>query len=184
VLAEARPGPRRESDPAALDRRERARLNEHVIGAGWPGRGERHERLAEATDIILGLLAGELTNYPGKHFRLDHARLFDRPDTQLAVVIAAGRPEAARLAGRKGDGLIATAPRPELIAAFEAAGGSGPRYAEVALCCAEREEDAQETAHRYFAVRSPAGRCRRSCPIPKDSRRRASTCRPSSWPGP
>jgi alkanesulfonate monooxygenase SsuD/methylene tetrahydromethanopterin reductase-like flavin-dependent oxidoreductase (luciferase family) len=24
------------------------RLNEHVVGAGWPGRGERHERLSEA----------------------------------------------------------------------------------------------------------------------------------------
>jgi G6PDH family F420-dependent oxidoreductase len=28
------------------------RLNEHVVGAGWPGRGERHERLSEAADII------------------------------------------------------------------------------------------------------------------------------------
>ena len=30
------------------------------------------------------------------------------------------------------------------------AGGSGPSYAEVALCYAEREEDARKTAHRYF----------------------------------
>ena len=26
------------------------RLNEHIVGAGWPGRGERHERLSEAID--------------------------------------------------------------------------------------------------------------------------------------
>jgi G6PDH family F420-dependent oxidoreductase len=126
------------------------RLNEHVVGEGWPGRGERHERLAEATEIIQGLLAGELTNYRGKYFRLDHARLFDRPEVKPAVVIAAGGAEAARLAGRNGDGLIVTEPRPDLIEAFEAAGGSGPRYAEVALCYAEREQDAQETAHHYF----------------------------------
>jgi alkanesulfonate monooxygenase SsuD/methylene tetrahydromethanopterin reductase-like flavin-dependent oxidoreductase (luciferase family) len=31
------------------------RLNEHIVGAGWPGRGERHERLSEAIDIIQGL---------------------------------------------------------------------------------------------------------------------------------
>ena len=31
------------------------RLNEHIIGAGWPGRAERHERLAEAIEIIQGL---------------------------------------------------------------------------------------------------------------------------------
>lgn len=126
------------------------RLNEHVVGAGWPGTGERHERLAEAVDIIQGLLTGELTNYRGKYFQLDHARLYDRPDTKPAVAIAAGGTQAARLAGRKGDGLVATEPRADLIEAFAGAGGSGARYAEVAICHAEREEDARATAHRYF----------------------------------
>jgi G6PDH family F420-dependent oxidoreductase len=126
------------------------RLNEHVIGASWPGVGERHERFSEAIDIIQGLLAGNLTNYRGHHFRLDHARLFDRPERKPPVAIAAGGVEAARLAGRKGDALVATEPRADLIEAFVAAGGSGPRYAEVALCYAEREDDARKIAHRYF----------------------------------
>jgi G6PDH family F420-dependent oxidoreductase len=126
------------------------RLNEHVVGAGWPGIAERHQRLSEAVDIIQGLLSGDLTNYQGTYFRLDHARLFDRPGSKPAVAIAAGGIEAARLAGRKGDALVATEPRADLVEAFVSAGGSGPRYAEVALCYAEREEDARETAHRYF----------------------------------
>jgi G6PDH family F420-dependent oxidoreductase len=126
------------------------RLNEHIIGAGWPGRGERHGRLSEATDIIQGLLAGDLTNYRGQYFDLDHARLYDRPERKPPVIIAAGGAEAARLAGRKGDGLIATEPRADLIEAFGSSGGSGPRYAEVAMCYAEREEEAKKTAHRYF----------------------------------
>jgi G6PDH family F420-dependent oxidoreductase len=127
------------------------RLNEHIIGAGWPGIAERHERLSEVVDIIQGLLSGDLTNYGGAYFRLDHARLFDRPDSKPAVAIAARGTEAARLAGRKGDALVATEPRADLVEAFVSAGGSGPRYAEVALCYAEREEeDARETAHRYF----------------------------------
>ncbi len=46
--------------------------------------------------------------------------------------------------------LIATEPRAELVDAFVAAGGTGPRYAEVAMCYAKREEDAQKTAHHYF----------------------------------
>jgi G6PDH family F420-dependent oxidoreductase len=33
------------------------RLNEHVVGCGWPGRGERHERLSEAIDFIQGQFA-------------------------------------------------------------------------------------------------------------------------------
>jgi G6PDH family F420-dependent oxidoreductase len=126
------------------------RLNEHIIGAGWPGVGERHERLSEAVDIIQGLLAGTLSNYRGKYFQLDHAQLFDRPDEKPVVAIAAGGPEAARLAARKGDGLIATEPRPEVVEAFSENGGSGPRYAEIALCCGAKEEEAQRVAHRYY----------------------------------
>jgi alkanesulfonate monooxygenase SsuD/methylene tetrahydromethanopterin reductase-like flavin-dependent oxidoreductase (luciferase family) len=34
------------------------RLNERVVGAGWPGRLERRQRLSEAIDIIQGLLGG------------------------------------------------------------------------------------------------------------------------------
>ena len=126
------------------------RLNEHIVGAGWPGRIERHERLAEAIDIIQGLLTGSLANYHGQHFRLDSARLFDRPDPKPSVAVAAGGVEAARLAGRKADALVATEPRPDLIKAYTSAGGSGPRYAEVALCYARQEADAQRTAHHYF----------------------------------
>jgi G6PDH family F420-dependent oxidoreductase len=126
------------------------RLNEHVIGAGWPGRAERRERFAEALDIIQGLLAGDLTNYRGRYFQLDHARLYDRPASKPSVAIAAGGPQAARLAGSKADALIATEARNDLVETYVSSGGSGPRYAEVALCYAEREEDAKKTAHHYF----------------------------------
>jgi G6PDH family F420-dependent oxidoreductase len=126
------------------------RLNEHVVGAGWPGARERRERLSEAADIIQGLLTGNLTNYRGNYVRLDHARLFDRPDHKPAVAMAAGGIKASQLAGKKADALIATEPRADLIEAFVSAGGSGPRYAEVAMCYAQREEDARKTAHQYF----------------------------------
>jgi G6PDH family F420-dependent oxidoreductase len=126
------------------------RLNEHVVGAGWPGVVERHERLSEALDIIQGLLSGKLTSYRGQHFQLDHAKLFDRPKRKLPVIVAAGGPEAGRLAGEKADGLIVTEPEKELIKAFTAGGGKGPRYAEVAMCCGADEDKAAKTAHRYF----------------------------------
>jgi G6PDH family F420-dependent oxidoreductase len=123
------------------------RLNEHVIGAGWPGIAERHERFIEAIDIIQGLLKGELANYRGKHLQLENAKLFDRPKTKPPVVLAAGGPKAAKLAAEKGDGLMATEPRKDLIDAY---GRKGPRYCEVAMCCDTTERKAQEIAHRYF----------------------------------
>jgi alkanesulfonate monooxygenase SsuD/methylene tetrahydromethanopterin reductase-like flavin-dependent oxidoreductase (luciferase family) len=100
-----------------------ATRNEHVVGAGWPGRVERHERLVEAIDIIQGVLAGTMTNYRGQHFRLDHARLFDRPERKPDMIIAAGGVKAARLAGKLGNGLIATEARADLVEAYAAAGG-------------------------------------------------------------
>ncbi len=126
------------------------RLNEHVVGEGWPGIAERHERLEEAVDIIQGLLAGEMTAFHGKYFRLDHARLFDRPERKPDVIMAAGGPDAAKLAAKKTDGLIVTEPRKELLQAYAALGGRGPHYAEVAMCIAASEEEGRKTAHRYF----------------------------------
>jgi G6PDH family F420-dependent oxidoreductase len=133
------------------------RLNEHIIGEGWPGLRERQERLSEALDIIQGLLRGDMRNYRGKYFTLDHARLCDRPERKPPVVVAAGGPKAARLAGKKGDGLVVTAPRDDLVKAFTEAGGSGPRYAEIALCYAKSEEEARKTAHRYFRWSASGG---------------------------
>jgi G6PDH family F420-dependent oxidoreductase len=123
------------------------RLNEHVVGTGWYGVAERHERFREAVDIIQGLLAGELTNYRGRYLKLENARLYDRPRSKPPVVLAAGGPRAARIAAEKGDGLMATEPRKDLVEAY---GSKGPRYCEVNLCCAESEDTARETAHKYF----------------------------------
>jgi G6PDH family F420-dependent oxidoreductase len=126
------------------------RLNEHVVGQGWPGLAERHERLREALDIVQGLLAGSLETYRGRYFVLDHARLFDRPAAKPCIVVAAGGPDAAAIAAEKGDGLIATEADASLVQAYTAQGGRGARYAEVGLCCAASEEKARETAHRHF----------------------------------
>jgi G6PDH family F420-dependent oxidoreductase len=126
------------------------RLNEHVVGLGWPGIAERHERFAEAVDIIQGLLKGELATYRGKHLQLDNAKLYDRPATKPPVIIAAGGPQAAIMAGEKGDGLMATEANKELIKAFSATGGTGPRYAEVGMCWGKSEADARKSAHKYF----------------------------------
>jgi G6PDH family F420-dependent oxidoreductase len=126
------------------------RLNEHVVGQGWPGLAERHDRFMEALDIIQGLLKGEISNYRGQYLRLDHAKLFDRPQHKPAVIVASGGPEASHIAAHKGDGLIATEPKPELVKAYREAGGKGPCYAEVAMCWAASEEEARKTAHHLF----------------------------------
>ncbi|NUR96821.1 MAG: TIGR03557 family F420-dependent LLM class oxidoreductase [Kribbellaceae bacterium] len=126
------------------------RLNEHVVGAGWPAVATRHEMLREALEIIRLLWSGGYHSYEGKHLRLEDARVFDLPDELPAVAVAAGGPEAARLAGELGDALFATEPRDDLVAAYEEVGGDGPRYAEVPLAWASSVEDGAESARRLF----------------------------------
>ena len=44
----------------------------------------------------------------GKYFRTKEAKLFDKPPQPIPLLIAAGGPQAATLAGREGDGIIVT----------------------------------------------------------------------------
>jgi G6PDH family F420-dependent oxidoreductase len=60
--------------------------------------------------------------------------------------VAAGGPEAAAIAAELGDGLFATEPKPGLVKAYQAAGGSGPRYSEVPLAWAPDADTAAEAA--------------------------------------
>jgi G6PDH family F420-dependent oxidoreductase len=126
------------------------RLNEHVVGAGWPPVSVRHEMLREALEIIRLLWSGGYQSYDGKHLKLEDARVFDLPDTLPRIAVAAGGPAAARIAGELGDALFATEPREDLVTAYRSAGGTGPRYAEVPLAWATSEDDAAESARKLF----------------------------------
>ena len=119
------------------------RLNEHIIGGRrFPGVHERHEFLKEALDIINLLWQGGYRNYDGKHLQLEDARVFDLPETVPVMAVAAGGKEAAKIAAEKGSGLFATEPRSDIVDTYEQAGGSGPKYAEVALAWAESDKAA------------------------------------------
>jgi G6PDH family F420-dependent oxidoreductase len=126
------------------------RLNEHVVGAGWPAVGTRHEMLREALEIIRLLWSGGYHSYDGKHLRLEDARVFDLPDDLPAIAVAAGGLEAARVAGELGDALFVTEPRADLVAAYQEVGGDGPAYAEVPLAWASTVDAAAESARRLF----------------------------------
>ena len=126
------------------------RLNEHVVGRGWPAVSVRHEMLREALEIIRLLWSGGYHSYDGKHLRLEDARVFDLPDTPPRIAVAAGGPAAARIAGELGDALFVTEPREELLTTYREAGGQGPGYAEVPLAWAPTEEQGAESARRLF----------------------------------
>ena len=142
-------------------------LNEHVLGQRWPATHVRREMLDEAVAVMRLLWEGELASHRGTHFTVENARIYTLPDEPVDVLLAAGGPEAAELAGRIGDGLIGTAPEPGIVDAFDAAGGSGkPRYAQATVCWAEREEDARRTAFEWWPNAALQGPLGQELPLP------------------
>ena len=142
-------------------------LNEHVLGQRWPPTARRRELLEEAIELIRELWRGELTTHRGAHYTVENARLYTLPAEPPDIVVAAGGPEAAELAGRIGDGLVSTQPEPDLIAAFEAAGGAGkPRYGQVTVCVAASEESARKTAFTWWPNAALRGTLGEELPLP------------------
>lgn len=126
-------------------------LNEHVTGARWPSHAERVEMLEEAVAAMRELWEGGLVSRRGTYFTVDRARLYSVPERPPAVVVAAAGPKSAALAGRIGDGLISTTPDPELVEAFEAAGGRGkPKLGQLTVCVADTDEEAVQTALEHW----------------------------------
>lgn len=125
-------------------------LNEHVVGA-WPQAVQRHAMLSEALEIIQPLLAGDIVHHSGDHFEVPEARLWDLPDERVPIGVAVSGPSSCRLAARHDAALIATEPKPELIAQYEQAGGNGrPRYGQVAICWGPDADACARTAHQQF----------------------------------
>ena len=141
-------------------------LNEHILGDRWPSASERLEMLEEAVEVMRELWRGELTTFEGKHFRVEDARVYTLPDDPIEVVVAAAAPEAAELAARTGDGLVSTAPDPEVVEAYLRAGGEGPRFGQLTVCWALTEEEARRTAHELWPNAGLEGPLSQELPLP------------------
>ncbi len=125
-------------------------LNEHVLGHRWPPAPVRLQMLEEAVAILRAMFDGETFDHRGDFYEVENAKLFDAPDAPVPIIVSGFGPEAAELAGRIGDGYWGHSPDPELMQAFEKAGGDGPRYAQLNLCWAPSVEEARETVHRVW----------------------------------
>jgi G6PDH family F420-dependent oxidoreductase len=112
------------------------------------------------------LWAGDLTSFEGDYYTVDNARLYTLPSAELELVVAAGGPEAAELAGEIGDGLVATAPDRDHVTHFVRAGGSGPRFGQLTVCWDESEADARRTAFEWWPNAGLRGTLGQELPLP------------------
>jgi G6PDH family F420-dependent oxidoreductase len=122
------------------------RLNEHVVGRGFPDATVRHEMLREALEIIRLLWRGGYRSYEGRHLQLSDARVFDLPDDLPVIAVAASGDASAKIAADLGDGLFATEPEEQIVQRYRDGGGDGPRYGEVPMAWAPDEHAAAQAA--------------------------------------
>ncbi|NLX10915.1 MAG: TIGR03557 family F420-dependent LLM class oxidoreductase [Chloroflexi bacterium] len=142
-------------------------LNEHVLGDRWPPYDLRSDMLEEAIEVIRLLWEGDVTTFYGTFYTVENARIYTLPETLPPIMIAAGGPKAAELAGRLGDGLISTSPKSELVETFEEGGsGSRPRYGQLTVCWADDEATARKIAREWWPTAALGGELSQELPMP------------------
>jgi coenzyme F420-dependent glucose-6-phosphate dehydrogenase len=142
-------------------------LNEHIVGNRWPEVAVRQERLEEAIAVIRLLWKGGLQSFHGKHFTVENARLYSLPPTPPPLLVAASGERSAEIAGRAGDGLIATAPERETVEQFRASGGAGkPCYAEATVCFDRDQTKAEQLAREIWPIAALPGPLTQELPLP------------------
>jgi coenzyme F420-dependent glucose-6-phosphate dehydrogenase len=144
-------------------------LNEHVLGDRWPAPDERLEMLEEALEVMRLLWQGGEQTHRGKHYTVDHARVYTLPDKQVEVYVAAAQQNAAELAGRIGDGLISTSPDQDVVKAFENAGGSGKQKVGMMHCAYDTDaKKGLERATKEWPNLALKGSLGQELPTPSD----------------
>jgi G6PDH family F420-dependent oxidoreductase len=142
-------------------------LNEHVTGQPWPPADVRHEMLEEAIEIMQTLWMGGYRSYNGKHYTVSDARIFTLPDEPPPIYVAAGGPQAARLAARAGHGLIATAPDADLVREFdEHTTERRPKLGQLAMAVDDDVSRARHAAHEIFRFSAPGWKVMSELPNP------------------
>jgi G6PDH family F420-dependent oxidoreductase len=143
-------------------------LNEHIFGDPWPVADVRLEMLEEAIELIRRLWTGETVNHRGRHYRIEHARLYTLPEAPPPILVSGFGPKSAELAGRVGDGYCITMPDAELISRFRGAGG-GDKLVQAGLkvCYASDEGTALKAVRRLWPNEVLRGELAQVLPTPE-----------------
>ena len=142
-------------------------LNEHIFGDVWPSTDVRLEMLEEAVALIRQLWTGEVVTTEGKHYKVDHARIYNLPETPPEIYISGFGPKATELAGRIADGFINTSPDDTLLKTFRDASGGKPAQAGAKVAFAPTKEEGWGHAHRLWPNAGLPGEMAQILPTPE-----------------
>ena len=142
-------------------------LNEHILGDRWPAAPERREMLEEAVSIIRQLWIGGVQSHQGKHYRVDHARIYDLPEQLPKILVSGFGPRSVELAAKVGDGFVTVAPDAESVQQFRAQAKRGQLVGGGLKVCYDADERrARETAYRLWPNEALPGELAQILPTP------------------
>lgn len=140
-------------------------INEGPLGYVFPKYAERNARMAEALEIMRRLLDGEKLTYDGEYYRTDRARLYSPPEGSVPILLAAGGPKSATLAGELAQGVITSVKDPaetreRVIEPLRAAAAEAGRPEPTVLATrwslyASDEDEAWRALHSWRGLRAP-----------------------------
>jgi len=140
-------------------------INEGPLGYEFPRYPERNARMSEALEIMRRLLDGEKLSYDGGFYRTDRARLYSPPMGPVPILMAAGGPKSATLAGQKAQGVVTSVKDPDetfervvnpLRAAATEAGHPHPTVLATRWSIwASSEDEAWEALYSWRGLRAP-----------------------------
>jgi G6PDH family F420-dependent oxidoreductase len=107
-------------------------------------------------------------SHRGKHYTVDTARIYTRPDAPLPIYMSGFGPQATDAAARIADGFITTTPDKDLLERFRKNGGSDkPTQAGFKVSYAPTAEEGIEQAHRIWRNAGLPGELAQVLPSPR-----------------
>jgi G6PDH family F420-dependent oxidoreductase len=140
-------------------------INEGPLGYEFPAYAERNSRMSEALEIMRRLLDGDKLTYEGKFYVTDRARLYSPPVGPVPILLAAGGPKSATLAGELAQGVITSVKDPaetreKVVDPLIAAASENSRPSPIVLATrwsifADDEEEAWRAIYPWRGLRAP-----------------------------
>jgi len=140
-------------------------INEGPLGYEFPAYAERNARMTEALEIMRRLLDGEKLTYQGEFYETDRAKLYSPPLGEVPILMAAGGPKSATLAGEKADGVITSVKDPaetmeRVVTPLREAASEADKPEPTVLATrwslyAADEDEAWHALHSWRGLRAP-----------------------------
>ena len=140
-------------------------INEGPLGYEFPKYAERNARMSESLQIMRRLLDGEKLTFEGDYYTTDRAKLYSPPIGDVPILMAAGGPKSATLAGQLAQGVITSVKDPAetmervvdpLRAAASEAGNADPTVLTTRWSLfASSDDEAWKALYSWRGLRAP-----------------------------